>query len=724
MGDDIQLMEDADSTTNPQSDAGSTRSRVGEENHIIPRRFVMFRKRIITKVASPKGKLFYWWITVAFLGLLSFLFVLVPLLVEQSLTKQTCSDFEGDDGDLPYFFVGDTGRFEICRQKKLVLEGWLGVGRSYISEEKVNTFKHSNDSFLKISVLQRKARNCLRVQWDGLSTKDFPISDCYNISNAYWYGAYEHYMQEWPINASNFDPLISSPFLPHDYLFSPNNSFGPIVQPLWLNSNGVGIIVDEQVQLHVSMNSTHLCLIAQPYELDCTTSNTLDRTSLNYTVCVFDTVAQVAQYLLNHHVSHPNSTPSFHTFSQPVWSTQALQSNLTTENVADICEAISGHNFTVSQLEIGDGYSQHYGELDFNANVNLQELRSCSNVNIAVWIHPFVNYNASNFETGVLSDMYLPGLSQTEGNSVSLVHWWQGFGAVINFMENRVVQSFTKSLALFMQRIDVATFKFDGGEYTYLPKCIHIEGLTHPGEFTKAYAEFVGGLPYSDGTEVRVGYFTQEQPIIVRLLARSSTWGPDNGLQSVLNAVISIGLGGYSFVNPNTIGGNGMEANFDPSTKPSVELYVRWAQLNTFFPVMHFTIFPWEYDNASITDHIRNLTQLHSTIDFGRLATESLKTGFPIIRPLWWRAVEVSDDKTWTISDQFFIGDEYMVAPVLNMNQRLREVYFPLGANYTLVETSSSPSLACPTGICQGGSMHTFDVSLFQVLFFNVVVSQ
>ena len=734
-GDEVQLFEGEDEGVS-EVDTRSPQSRIGEENHVIPHRFVMFRKRIITKVASPKGKLLYWWVTVAFLGISSFLLVLVPLLVDKNLTKQDCSDFEGDSSDLPYLYDGETGNFEICQQREVVLNGRLGIGRSYVSENKLNFFEHSMDSFLNITALQRKSKNCLLVQWVGLSSINSPIQDCYDIGEAYWYGAYENEMQDWPINASRMDEnemqdwpinasrVVSYPFLPHDYLSSPGEYFGPILHPLWVNTKGVGIIVDEGVQLHVSMNSTNLCLIAQPFELDCTSSDTSDRTFLNYTVCVFDTVSQVSQYFLNDSglIPHPNSTPSVHVFDKPIWSTWAeFKTNLTTENVASFCDQIFHHQFNSSQLEIDDGYSQYHGELDFNANINLTELlnTSCSNMNITVWVHPFVNYNASNFENGLKADMYLPSFSHNRGNSVSLVKWWQGFGAVINFVNTSIADFHGESLSDFRERFGISSFKFDAGEYTYLPRCVHVDGLNHPGEFTKAYSEFVGDLPYSDRAEVRVGYFTQNQPILVRLLDRSSTWGLDNGLQSVLNAVLSIGLGGYIFVIPDMIGGNGVAINdLDSTTKPPLELYVRWLQLTTFLPVMQFSITPWTYNDSDIIIHVRNLTQLHFSLEFGRLAQNSLSTGFPIIRPLWWNALAV-DRATWTISDQFFVGDEYMVAPVLNPNQVQREVYFPRGSNYTLGESLTHESV-CPNKICHGGSSHTFNVSLYEILYFRV----
>lgn len=709
MEDDIQLVHDEsvpDIASQP---------RIKEETHVIPHRLAVLKRKVIIKASSPRGKLLYWWITVFFLGLLSFLFVLIPLLVGK-LDKRDCSEYEIDDNDLPYFYRTESGGFEICRQRKMVLEGNIGVGRSYLSEVKVNVFTHSMNSTLNITNLNK---NCLLVQWTGASSKAIPLQDCYEIGESNWYGAYEQQKQYWPINMSDFtqEPL-SSPFLPHDYLSHTSAyAFGPILHPLWLNTNGVGILVAEGVQLHVTMNGTQLCLIARPFELDCF-SDAVEQAFLNYTVCVFDTVAQTARYYLNDSGLIPKSkaTPSPAVFQNPIWSTWAeYKANITTDKISKFCSDIVSNQFNRSQLEIDDGYSSFYGELEFNANVSIDGLVSCKGFNITAWVHPFVNYDASNFKQGLEDGLYLPGISLLDSNGVSLVKWWRDYGAVINFVKNSTAMAQAVSLLAFKDAYNLTSFKFDGGEYTYLPKCIHIEGLSHPGHFTKSYVRFVSDQPYSDHAEVRVGFYTQELPILVRILDRASTWSMENGLKSVLTAILSVGLGGYRFVMPDMIGGNAFDG-----IKPPLELFIRWVQLNTFLPVMQFSIAPWRYDNIT-TEHVRALTQLHYSLEFQKYAEETIDTGFPIIRPLWWRAVESNDNKTWTIFDQFFLGDDYMVAPVLSEDVRTREVYFPLGSDYSIVNTEISAESVCPNNVCVGGLTYSFTVNLHNVLYFNVL---
>jgi len=49
----------------------------------------------------------------------------------------------------------------------------------------------------------------------------------------------------------------------------------------------------------------------------------------------------------------------------------------------------------------------------------------------------------------------------------------------------------------------------------------------------------------------------------------------------------------------------------------------------------------------------------------------------PICRPMWWLAPR--DPATWTIADQFALGDDTIVAPVVVKGASTRDVYLPQG---------------------------------------------
>jgi len=61
------------------------------------------------------------------------------------------------------------------------------------------------------------------------------------------------------------------------------------------------------------------------------------------------------------------------------------------------------------------------------------------------------------------------------------------------------------------------------------------------------------------------------------------------------------------------------------------------------------------------------------------LAEESTRTGAPIVRPLWWSAGGPLDTPTLTVDDQFLLGDDVLVAPVLEQGATARDIYLPRG---------------------------------------------
>ena len=719
--------------------------RVGEENHTgsaapAPRAKarrgllldpVRQRLRLNREIWNIKrGKQATWWVTVAALGVTALLLLAVPLLVNTSLVHEDCRDFEelsfGEEyEEFPYVYK-DGSNFIMCRRGETVLTGDLGGGHSYISEVKVDVFSYTNNTLLNITRLHK---NCLRIEWVGLSSRANPLTDCFDVDDAFWYAAYETNDQSSTLANVTF-PRTS--FVPKDYLSpleSQTHVFGSILHPFWLSSKGVGILVDNGVQLYVSMDvnkdneqKRRLCLYAVPFELECA-PGAANETFFNYTVCVFDTLSQTVKYFLGEsgHVPHPPHPPNQRVFSDPIWSTSSVPT-LSDDSLQSIHDSITGNNLPVSLLRIEEGYSVNDGDLLFSSegvtSAKLQQLSQ--SVNLSAWVHPFVNYNTANFSQDVENDFYLPSLSVIEGNSVSLVKWWRGYAAVVNFLSDSVRAEQAQRYESFVKAYNLSSLHFDGGEYTYLPKCVYTQNLSHPADYVRAYVQMVGNLSHSAASSVRVGYFTQDQPLFVRLLDRDFVWDDKNGLQSVLNAVISVGLGGYPFIIPNKIGGNVTSSDND------IELYIRWVQLCAFMPVMEFSYFP--SSNQTVLQVVQSMTALHNRLvsqqSFQDALSVATARGYPIVRPLWWLADSQRqlDSRLFTITDQFLVGDSIMAAPILTPATTSRSVYFPKQTRWR-VESPLSQQYRCngqPT-TCADGHTQTFTVLLNETLYFSRV---
>ncbi len=113
---------------------------------------------------------------------------------------------------------------------------------------------------------------------------------------------------------------------------------------------------------------------------------------------------------------------------------------------------------------------------------------------------------------------------------------------------------------------------------------------------------------------------------------------------------------------------------------PDAQLYVRWTQLTAFLPSMQFSIPPWHYADPKLTAICRDLVELHERLVYPELikfAQRAVETGEPIIRPVWW--ADNSDEHLYQIDDEFLVGDQILVAPILTENAYWRDVYLPRG---------------------------------------------
>jgi alpha-glucosidase (family GH31 glycosyl hydrolase) len=213
-------------------------------------------------------------------------------------------------------------------------------------------------------------------------------------------------------------------------------------------------------------------------------------------------------------------------------------------------------------------------------------------------------------------------------------------------------------------------FKFDAGEAIFLPRDAVTHTPAHPNDYPHRYVNFVAN--HFSLCEVRAGWQNQSAPIFFRQWDKTTGWGLDNGLHSVLTGILSLALTGYPFVLPDMIGGNAYNES------PDAELMIRWTQLNALLPAMQFSLAPWDY-GGECDELCRRYADLHTEVAplILRLAGAAARTGEPIIRPAFWLAPH--DERALRCDDEFLVGDEALVAPVVQPGARSRPIYFPPG---------------------------------------------
>lgn len=194
-----------------------------------------------------------------------------------------------------------------------------------------------------------------------------------------------------------------------------------------------------------------------------------------------------------------------------------------------------------------------------------------------------------------------------------------------------------------------------------------------------------------------------------------------DGLPGNVRALLSAGLSGFSVW---TVDAGGYTCLFTRGR--DAETLARWTELAAFLIVLrthHGThvrrCAQFDQDDRTLA-HFATYARLHAAIFPLRraLLDEAVATGMPIARPLLLDYPE--DPEAWAVEDQFLLGPELVVAPVLERGARGRDVYLPAGRAWIDVWTGArhdggrrvpmdGPVGRIPLALAADGVLPTFD---------------
>lgn len=536
-------------------------------------------------------------------------------------------------------------------------------------------------NFFIMTVKPKETVMCYRVRWEELES-DRPVEHAMAYNESHWYGGAETAVQNWPVAISG--QQAPKPFVTSD-VYSNRHDFGGILERYWLSSNATAIKINDSVPFHLGWNDTEKTMYFQaryqdsPYK---PLPGMPPYAELSYRVCVGPDVTSIHKVMVRRYFPKPNKVPLEAMFRYPIWSTWALhKKDINQEKLLSYAGNIRKHSFNCSHIELDDRYTSGYGEFEFdpvkfpNASGMFHKLKADGFL-VSLWTHPFVNYDSVNFGLCLEKDLFV---MEPTGQLPALVRWWNGIGGILDFTNPESRNWFTSHLRALRSKYGISSFKLDAGETNYLPWQFRTKAhLPDPSTFTRRYTEMA--IPFNERAELRSGYGSQNISCFFRLIDRDSVWGYELGLKSIIPTVLTISILGYQFILPDMIGGNAYpNRTYGNGKLPDRELYIRWLELSAFMPSMQFSVPPWEYD-AEVVAIAQRFTALHETLVAPRvleLAGEVLNTGDPIIRPLWW--IATGDETAYRVDSQFLIGDDLMVAPVLEPGKQERDIYLPAG---------------------------------------------
>lgn len=161
----------------------------------------------------------------------------------------------------------------------------------------------------------------------------------------------------------------------------------------------------------------------------------------------------------------------------------------------------------------------------------------------------------------------------------------------------------------------------------------------------------------------------------------AALWTGDNAsvwehLECSIPMNLNLGLSGFSFTGADVGGYRG---------DCSGELLIRWTQLGAFIPYFRnhseagtARQEPWAYDDRVLAVTGKYIRLRYALLTYiYNLMRESSLTGAPAMRPLFYHYQD--DPVSYRVNDQFLLGADLLVCPVVRPGVDHRLVYLPQG---------------------------------------------
>ncbi|XP_016941944.3 myogenesis-regulating glycosidase isoform X1 [Drosophila suzukii] len=549
---------------------------------------------------------------------------------------------------------------------------WNGVARLHLNFEDKGVFR------------------CYTLQWQALTQGLLP-TDCYELKrdNGLWFGGGVTKGQEWSLSYANFD------FAPYASGDSKIHQFGNGVKRYFINSIGVAMQVSERTPLQLGVNRTEnrFCLRAANDEF--TFVNRLTPLpQLDYRICTTEDMRSLHMLMTQQSLWDGLKKTDMEVLNslleEPVWRIPHTEDpdSLNETAICDYSE--SAIAMGLGHIVINEFWQENIGDFTVD-KARFPTLKDTIRVldrrgfKVVLTIQPFISTDSANFKDAVKrklliyerhSERSIPALTRYKSSSSA---------GVLDITNNASVPWLLEKLQRLKEEYGVQSFYLDLGTGYNLPHYYQCrQTLDNPDTYARL---FTASLEGAGLMAVSTASVVPKPPTFLSTPPANATW---EGLRETLGAVLNYGVIGYPFVLPGVIGGDYLlqrplskMVSFYSMAQPPLpdpELFIRWLQLATFMPAMQFSHLPSEYRSDLVTRVAQELKEVR-TNDVIPLLKKYLKSsmdeGLPLVRPLWM--MDPHDPACLIVSDEFSVGEELIVAPILHAKRQEREVYLPQG---------------------------------------------
>lgn len=336
-------------------------------------------------------------------------------------------------------------------------------------------------------------------------------------------------------------------------------------------------------------------------------------------------------------------------------------------------------------LLIDSSWQQNMGDLVLSDRLRgLEKTVSGYGLTLVLTLTPFVSTDSISFNEGVEKGLFVMERKLNITRDIPALTWYKNVpaAALLDITNNSTKTWLKARLREVVREMPSVVFFVETGNAFHTPHYFEFqEDLYNPD----LYKDLLISVAMTEIKVVGVSGASARRPkapAFVHLTPLASNW---DSLRTIIPNILNLGVIGYPFVSAGPVGGdftkNGTIQTARTSSNeevPDPELFIRWWQLATFMPQVHFTTPPTQYRNKHIHTVTQNLKYIKEEVvnpELIMFSQVAMENSAPVIRPLWM--LDPEDKIAQTISDEFLIGDKILVAPVLEQGATTRNVYLP-----------------------------------------------
>jgi alpha-glucosidase (family GH31 glycosyl hydrolase) len=394
------------------------------------------------------------------------------------------------------------------------------------------------------------------------------------------------------------------------------------------------------------------------------------------------TLAEAQRFATKTFFPASGKAPDSLLFARPQYNTWIeLTYNHNQADILKYAHAIVDNGMPTGVFMIDASWQEAYGIWKFhpgrfpNPKAMIKELHDLG-FKVMVWMCPFISpdqpvMREMTEKKLLLMNKQKPSDTYETAKEPAIIKWWDGYSAELDFTNPDAVKWFNGELDRIVQEYDVDGFKFDAADSEFYPENVLSKFPATSNRHTELYAQFGLRFPLN---EYRACWKMAGQPLAQRLHDKGHSW---EDLNKLVPHMLTEGLVGYTFSCPDMIGGGEWLA-FRNRTSLDEDLVVRSAQCHALMPMMQFSAAPWRVLDKAHFDAVKKSIEMRTKFTplIMSLMRESARTGEPIMKNLEFVFPNQGLEQ---VKDQFMMGSNLLVAPMVEKGTGDRRVVLPKG---------------------------------------------